>query len=68
MGRGPGEIERSVLGGPDQIIKNANAYVERGITHLMLGFSGPDYDLSPLEELISWRDAYRERNLEIPAG
>ncbi len=68
VGRDPGEIERSVLGDPGQIIKNADAYVERGITHLMLGFSGPDYDLSPLEELISWRDAYRERNPEVLAG
>ena len=68
VGRDPGEIERSVLGTPDQIIKNADAYVEKGITHLMLGFSGPDYDLSPLEELISWRDAYRERNPEVLAG
>ena len=68
VGRDPSEIERSVLGDPGQIIKNADAYVERGITHLMLGFSGPDYDLSPLEELISWRDAYRERNPEVLAG
>jgi probable F420-dependent oxidoreductase len=68
VGRDPNEIERSVLGGPGQIIKNADAYVERGITHLMLGFSGPDYDLSPLRELISWRDNYRERNPEVLAG
>ena len=68
VGRDPGEIERSVLGDPGQIIKSADAYVEKGITHLMLGFSGPDYDLSPLEELISWRDAYRERNPEVLAG
>ncbi|MBA3950799.1 MAG: LLM class F420-dependent oxidoreductase [Rubrobacter sp.] len=68
VGRDPNEIERSVLGGPDQIIKNADAYVENGITHLMLGFGGPDYDLAPLRELISWRDGYRERNPEVLAG
>jgi hypothetical protein len=37
-------------------IKNADVYVENGI-HLMLGFSGPDYDLAPLEGLIAWRDS-----------
>ncbi len=67
VGRDPKEIERSVLGDP-RIIKNADAYVENGITHLMLGFGGPDYDLSPLKELISWRDSYRERNPEVLAG
>ncbi|HEV2094766.1 MAG TPA: LLM class F420-dependent oxidoreductase [Rubrobacter sp.] len=67
VGRDPGEIERSILINPGQI-KDADRYVERGITHLMLGFTGPDYDLAPLEELISWRDAYRERNPEVLAG
>lgn len=33
-------------------------------THLMLGFNGPDYDLSPLVGLISWRDERRERDGE----
>jgi len=23
----------------------------------MLGFTGPDYDLAPLEELVVWRDS-----------
>jgi len=30
--------------------------------------SYPDYDLSPLEELIAWRDDYRERNGEAIAS
>ena len=47
-GRDPNEFERSVLIRPNQI-KNADAYVENGITHLMLGFTGPDYNLSPLQ-------------------
>ena len=68
VGRDPEEIERSILGDPGQIINNADAYVENGITHLMLGFGGPDYDLTPLKELISWRDSYRERNPEVLAG
>ncbi len=67
VGRDPGEIERSVNMRPDQI-KNADRYVENGITHLMLGFGGPDYDLSPLKELIAWRDDYRERNPEAAAS
>ena len=56
VGRDKAEIERSILLRPEQV-KNADAYVENGITHLMLGFSGPDYDLAPLKELIAWRDA-----------
>jgi probable F420-dependent oxidoreductase len=56
VGRDPGDIERSILIRPHQI-EDADAYVENGITHLMLGFSGPDYDLAPLEELIAWRDS-----------
>ena len=55
-GRDPREIERSILIRPNQI-ENADRYVENGITHLMLGFSGPNYDLAPLEELVAWRDA-----------
>lgn len=52
----PREIERSTLIQPNQI-QNADGYIENGITHLMLGFGGPDYDLSPLEELVAWRDS-----------
>ncbi len=64
VGRDPKEIERSVLiQDPDQI-KNADAYVENGITHIMFGFGGPDYDLAPLEKLVAWRDDYHERNGE----
>jgi probable F420-dependent oxidoreductase len=48
VGRDPKEIERSVLIRPNRI-KNADAYVENGITHLMLGLTGLDYDLSPLQ-------------------
>ncbi len=64
VGRDPGEIERSVLGNPDQIINNADRYADNGITHLMLGFGGPDYDLTPLRELISWRDERRKRDAD----
>ena len=56
VGRDPNEIERSILIRPDQV-QNADSYVENGITHLMLGFTGPDYELSPLKDLIAWRDS-----------
>jgi probable F420-dependent oxidoreductase len=67
VGRDPREIERSANVPPEHI-KDADQYVESGITHLILGFGGPDYDLSPLRELISWRDEYRERNPEAAAS
>ena len=60
VGRDPKEIERSILINPDQI-EGAGEYVAYSITHLMLGFNGPNYDLSPLRELISWRDEYLQR-------
>lgn len=63
VGRDPGEIERSILVGPDRV-EMGDAYVENGITHLIFRSSGPDYDLEPLERLIAWRDEYRERTSE----
>jgi len=67
VGRDREEIERSTTIRPNQI-QDADRYVENGITHLMIGVGGPDYDLSPLRELISWRDEYRERNPEAAAS
>lgn len=56
VGRDPKEIERSVLLDPENFDK-LNEFVEQGITHLIYGTTGPDYDLGPLHELISWRDS-----------
>ncbi|HZY56324.1 MAG TPA: LLM class F420-dependent oxidoreductase [Rubrobacteraceae bacterium] len=56
VGRNPKEIERSILIRPDRI-RSADEYVANGITHLMLGFTGPDYDLSALKKLVVWRDS-----------
>jgi probable F420-dependent oxidoreductase len=67
VGRDPAEIERSISVRPNHI-PHAERYVENGITHLIVGVGGPDYDLSPLEELIAWRDDYRERNAEAVAS
>ncbi len=55
VGRDPGDIERSALIDPEHL-EMADEYVENGITHLLIGASGPDYDLGPLRELIAWRD------------
>ncbi|MDP9409636.1 MAG: LLM class F420-dependent oxidoreductase [Actinomycetota bacterium] len=63
VGRDPKEIERSIMVTPERV-NRADEYVERGITHLIMGFGGPDYDLGPLRELIAWRDDYRQRNPE----
>ena len=67
VGRDPREIERSISVRPNQI-RNLDRYVENGITHPMIGVGGPDYDLSPLRELIRWRDEYRERHPEAAAS
>ena len=67
VGRDPREIERSISVRPNQI-RNLDRYVENGITHLIIGVGGPDYDLSPLKELIRWRDGYHERNGEAAAS
>lgn len=56
VGRDPSEIERSVLLDPENF-EAADEYVEHGITHLIYGATGPDYDLAPLHDLIRWRDA-----------
>ncbi len=34
----------------------------------MIGVGVPDYDLSPLRELVFWRDEYRERHPEAAAS
>ena len=67
VGRHPAEIERSISVRPDHI-PQADRYVEKGITHLIVGVGGPYYDLSPLEDLIAWRDDYKERNGEAGAS
>jgi probable F420-dependent oxidoreductase len=55
VGRDPKEIERSVTVDAGQV-EAADEYVEAGMTHLVMRFSGPSYDLAPLAELIAWRD------------
>ena len=56
VGRDPKEIERSIVVQPEDLHR-ADEYVEAGITRLLVDNGGPDYDLSALKKLVSWRDA-----------
>ena len=56
VNRDPAEIERSIMI-DDDMVARADDYVANGITHLIVGVDGPDYDLGPLSELIQWRDS-----------
>jgi alkanesulfonate monooxygenase SsuD/methylene tetrahydromethanopterin reductase-like flavin-dependent oxidoreductase (luciferase family) len=55
VGRDPKEIERSAQISGAQLDK-LDAYLAAGITNVICAASGPDYDLSPLQKLIEWRD------------
>lgn len=59
VGRDPREIERSSSITPTTL-DHADDYVANGITHLVMGIPGPEYDLGPVRELIQWRDAARK--------
>ncbi|MGI8644069.1 MAG: LLM class F420-dependent oxidoreductase [Thermomicrobiales bacterium] len=56
VGRNPAAIERSVMVNAETI-QRADEYVAKGITHLIAGIDGPDYDLGPARELVQWRDS-----------
>jgi probable F420-dependent oxidoreductase len=55
-GRDPAEIERSIMVRDAEAIGQADDYVRNGITHLIVGSSGPDWNLDLLERLVAWRD------------
>jgi len=58
-GRDPATIERSsgVTGDNiDDIVDNAEALAQLGVTLMTVGCNGPDYDLGPAQALIAWRD------------
>jgi probable F420-dependent oxidoreductase len=60
VGRDPREIERSAqIFGPQ--LGKLDAYLAAGITHLIGETGGPDYDLTPLDTLIAWRDRRQDR-------
>ena len=56
IGRDPKEIERTVvlLGGDP--LEKLDAYLDAGMTHLILG-SGEPWNFKGLEKLVSWRDS-----------
>jgi probable F420-dependent oxidoreductase len=57
--RDPLSIERS-SGVPektqDEMLAEADALVDLGVTLLTIGVNGPDYDLTAAETLVAWRD------------
>ncbi len=56
IGRDPAAIERSILVRTQDHIDRADDYLAQGITHLIIGTSGPDWNLDQLQQLIDWRD------------
>ena len=58
VGRDPATIERSILVGEAQT-GLGDAYLENGITHLIVRVSAPDFDFAPVERLLAWRDGVR---------
>ncbi|MDF2823951.1 MAG: hypothetical protein K0R68_1359 [Mycobacterium sp.] len=59
IGRPPEAIERSSgvpEGNPDDMIAEADALADLGVTLLTIGVNGPDYDLANAEALVTWRD------------
>lgn len=59
VGRDPAEIERSAAVAADNPADSAESLYAVGTRLFTFGLEGPDYDLGPLRDLISWRD---ERN------
>jgi probable F420-dependent oxidoreductase len=55
VGRDPKEIERSAFVHDE--LDRLDEYVEAGITHLIVGSGGPEFDLEPLRKLVAWKDA-----------
>jgi probable F420-dependent oxidoreductase len=58
-GRDPATIERSAgiqAQGLDELLTQADALADAGITLITVGSSGPDYDLTFAEALCRWRD------------
>ena len=55
VGRNPAEIERSTF--VHDSLDRLDEYADAGITHLVVGAGGPDFDLEPLRKLVAWRDS-----------
>lgn len=59
IGRDPAEMERSVLFSDPNRISLAEDYPKNGVTHLIFGLQGTDFDFASVEKLIAWRDSIR---------
>jgi len=57
VGRDPAAIERVAMLGNGEL-DLAQAYVDAGATHLLVGTGGPDFDLEPLRALAGFRDRH----------
>jgi alkanesulfonate monooxygenase SsuD/methylene tetrahydromethanopterin reductase-like flavin-dependent oxidoreductase (luciferase family) len=57
VGRDPAAIERSILLTEPEELARADDYVTSGITHFIVGASGPGAELEPLRRFVAWRDA-----------
>lgn len=59
QGRDPSTIERSAAlefdGDVDDLLQQADAISDLGVTLLTVGVSGPDYDMTAVEALCRWR-------------
>lgn len=60
VGRDPAEIERSAGVNPKGL-DSAESYYAAGTRLFTLGLSGPEYDLSPVEDWLAWRDEKNAR-------
>jgi probable F420-dependent oxidoreductase len=58
VGRDPAAIERSVAGIRATSLPHLDGYLEVGVTHLIMGIGGPDWDISLLQKLVEWRDRH----------
>ncbi len=60
VGRDPATIERSSGVAGDTVgdlVANAEALANLGVTLITVGCNGPDYDLGPAQALIAWRNS-----------
>lgn len=61
VGRDPADIERSILLDDASFAARGDEYLENGITHLIFGVAGPDFDFAPVAQLLAWRNDVRTR-------
>ena len=58
IGRDPAEIERTVVLLEDNPLENLQAYLDAGMTHLILG-TGEPWNFTALEKLPAWKEEQR---------